>query len=72
MGRRVAIAGTVAVLVVFAAFAMLLTRGRPFGATIRLGNCDDVCPGLHGRRFWQRQHASHVALRAALFPAWRR
>ena len=31
MGRRVAIAGTVAVLVVFAAFAMLLTRGRPFG-----------------------------------------
>ena len=31
MGRRVAVAGTVAVLIVFAAFAVLVRRGLPFG-----------------------------------------
>ena len=37
MGRRVAIAGTIAVLIVFAALAYLVKRGLPFGGSAAPG-----------------------------------
>jgi spore germination protein GerM len=58
MGRRAAIAGTIAVLLVFAAFGYLVTRGLPFGraAAPRAASVGPapVVPATPGRRIKAR------------------